>query len=146
MNKIEMQKYLNERIHNKMYAKTHHCEYEVNYYFKNRHTGLANIDSEQAVALVYGAIREEELFTITKGLIIFLDLKGFNTNVAVVDETIDEDKAVAWNTFQGTSVSFVFAGDMLDAEETIKEVVLDGLKYLRYKNDYLGFYRSDSHV
>lgn len=85
-------------------------------------------------------------FTITKGLVIFLDLKGFNTNVAVVDETIDEDKAVAWNTFQGTSVSFVFAGDMLDAEEIIKEVVLDGLKYLRYKNDYLGFYRSDSHV
>jgi len=58
MNKIEMQKYINERIHNKMYAKNHHAEYEVNYYFKNRHTGLANIDNEQVVALVYGAIRD----------------------------------------------------------------------------------------
>ena len=57
-----MQKYLNERIHNKMYAKTHHCEYEVNYYFKNRHNGLANIDSEQVVSLVYGAIRDLRLW------------------------------------------------------------------------------------
>ena len=57
MNKKEMKKYINERIHNKVYSKNHHCEYEVNYYFKNRHTGLANIDNEQVVDLVYGAIR-----------------------------------------------------------------------------------------
>ena len=36
-----MQKYINERIHNKIYSKIHHFEYEANYYFKNRHKGLA---------------------------------------------------------------------------------------------------------
>ena len=96
--------------------------------------------------LIYGTLRDEELSTIVKGLIFFLEMKGFNSDVAVFVEYIDEDKAVAWETFQGTSVSFVFGGDMLDAEEVVKEVVLDGLKYLRYKNDYLGQYRSDSHV
>jgi len=29
MNKKEMKKYINERIHNKVYSKNHHCEYEV---------------------------------------------------------------------------------------------------------------------
>jgi len=52
-----MKKYINERIHNKVYSKNHHGEYEVKYYFKNRHTGLANINNEQVVDLVYGAIR-----------------------------------------------------------------------------------------
>jgi len=96
--------------------------------------------------LVYGTLRDEELSTLVKGLIFFLDIKGFNSDVAVIVEYIDEDMAVAWETFQGTSVSFVFGGDMLDAEEIVKEVILDGLKYLKYKNDYLGHYRSDSHV
>jgi len=96
--------------------------------------------------LVYGTLRDEELSTLVKGLIFFLDMKGFNSDVAVIVEYIDEDMAVAWETFQGTSVSFVFGGDMLDAEEIVKEVILDGLKYLKYKNDYLGHYRSDSHV
>ena len=96
--------------------------------------------------LVYGTLRDEELSTLVKGLIFFLYMKGFNSDVAVIVEYIDEDMAVAWETFQGTSVSFVFGGDMLDAEEIVKEVILDGLKYLKYKNDYLGHYRSDSHV
>jgi len=96
--------------------------------------------------LIYGTLREEELSTIVKGLVFFLDIKGFKSDVAVFIEYIDEEMAVAWETFQGTSVSFVFGGDMLDTEEIVKEVVLDGLKYLRYKNDYLGHYRSDSHV
>ena len=58
MNKKEMQKYVDERISNKLYSKIHHGEYEVKYYFKNRHTGLATIDNEQVVDLVYGAIRD----------------------------------------------------------------------------------------
>ena len=43
MNKKEIKKYVNERISNKLYSKIHHGEYEVQYYFKNRHEGLAGI-------------------------------------------------------------------------------------------------------
>ena len=52
-----MQKYVNERIHNKIYSKIHHHEYEANYYFKNRHIGLANIDEEQTAGLAFNSIR-----------------------------------------------------------------------------------------
>lgn len=58
MNKKEIQKYVNERINNKLYSKIHHGEYEVQYYFKNRHEGLAGIDSQQTFDLTYGAIRD----------------------------------------------------------------------------------------
>ena len=58
MNKQEMQKYISERIDNKIYSKIHHHEYEVQYYFKNRHIGLSNIDSEQVYSLAYSAIRD----------------------------------------------------------------------------------------
>ena len=62
MNKKEMKKYITERIHNKLYSKNHHAEYEVKYYFKNRHTGLAGIDNQQVTDLVYGAIRDLRLW------------------------------------------------------------------------------------
>ena len=58
MNKKEMKKYVNERISNRLYSKIHHGEYEVQYYFKNRHKGLAGIDSQQTFDLAYGAIRD----------------------------------------------------------------------------------------
>ena len=58
MNKKEMKKYDDERINNKLYSKIHHGKYEVTYYFKNRHNGLAGIDSQQTFDLVYGAIRD----------------------------------------------------------------------------------------
>ena len=57
MNKQERKKYINERIHNKIYSKIHHLEYETNYYFKNRHKGLAGIDEEQTFGLAFHAIR-----------------------------------------------------------------------------------------
>ena len=57
MNKQEMQNYINDRIHNKIYSKIHHFEYEANYYFKNRHKGLAGIDEEQVFGLAFDAIR-----------------------------------------------------------------------------------------
>ena len=57
MNKQETEKYINERIHNKIYSKIHHLEYEANYYFKNRHKGLAGIDEEQTAGLAFHAIR-----------------------------------------------------------------------------------------
>tara|TARA_R100001509_G_scaffold163922_1_gene139761 strand:- start:718 stop:930 length:213 start_codon:yes stop_codon:yes gene_type:complete len=62
MNKIEMQKYLNERINNKIYSKIHYHKHEVKYYFRSRHIGLANLDTEQVYSLVYGAIRDLRLW------------------------------------------------------------------------------------
>ena len=96
--------------------------------------------------LVYGTVRDEELQTIIKGLVFHLQIKELMSDVAVFCEYIDEDMAVAWKTFQGTSITFVFGGDALDIESIINEIISDGLKYLRYKNDYLGHYRSDSYV
>jgi hypothetical protein len=58
MNKREMKKYVDERISNRLYSKIHHGEYEVQYYFKNRHKGLAGIDSQQTFDLTYSAIRD----------------------------------------------------------------------------------------
>ena len=68
MNKKEMQKYVNERINNKLYSKLHHGEYEVKYYFKNRHKGLAGIDSQQTFDLAFGAIRNLKVWRKIKML------------------------------------------------------------------------------
>ncbi len=40
--------------------------------------------------LIYGTLRDEELSTIVKGLIFFLEMKGFKSDVAVFVEYIDE--------------------------------------------------------
>ena len=52
-----MNNYILDRIENKLYSKIHHFEYEANYYFKNRHKGLAGIDEEQVFGLAFDAIR-----------------------------------------------------------------------------------------
>ena len=57
MNKKEMNGYVLDRIENKLYSKIHHYEYEANYYFKNRHKGLAGVDDEQVFGLAFDAIR-----------------------------------------------------------------------------------------
>ena len=44
MNKKETQEYVDEAIHNKLYSKIQHHEFELMHYFKNRHKGLAGID------------------------------------------------------------------------------------------------------
>ena len=69
-----------------------------------------------------------------------------NGKIAIFFDEINEEQAVAYNVYQGTSLSFVFAGDFSSFEKEIKTVVLDGLEYLRYKVDYLGSYRSNSYV
>lgn len=68
MNKKEMKKYVDERINNKLYSKLHHGEYEVKYYFKNRHNGLAGIDSQQTFDLAFGAIRDLKVWRKIKML------------------------------------------------------------------------------
>ena len=61
-------------------------------------------------------------------------------------EEIDEEKAVAWNTFQGTSISIVLRGNKIAYEKDVRMVIESGLDYLKFKYEYLGKHRSDSYV
>ena len=67
--------------------------------------------------------------------------------MAVFYDDIDEEKAVATNTFQGTSLNFLFAGEIDEQTSLIIEnTILEGLAYLRYKGDFLAVNRSVSNV
>ena len=75
MNKKETQEYVNETIHNKLYSKIHYHEFELMHYFKNRHKGLAGIDSKQTTDVAKGCVRNlrvwreiQELITTQKQL------------------------------------------------------------------------------
>ena len=75
MNKKETQEYINEAIHNKLFSKIHHHEFELMHYFENRHKGLAGIDNEQISDIARGCIRNlrvwreiQELITTQKQL------------------------------------------------------------------------------
>ena len=96
--------------------------------------------------LVYGMPKAEEVDVITHGLIIRLrnDLK--TNEMMVLYDPINEDEARAWNTYQGTSVVFIIAGNQTHIEKQIKQIVIEGFEYLRYKTDYLGKTTSDSNV
>lgn len=94
--------------------------------------------------MIYGSIKEEEVDLLTKGLLFGLDIeKG---DLAIFYDEVDEEQACAWNTFQGTTLSYVFAGDFQKDEQRIKDLVMSGLFFLRYKADYKGILMSDSYV
>jgi len=97
--------------------------------------------------IVYGIIKDEDINMLMRGVMfqLLMDKQSIAAPWIVTDE-IDEEKAVAMKTFQGMSVSFVFGGEVLMIEETIKKLVSDGLDYLRFKNEYLGYHLCDSHV
>lgn len=95
--------------------------------------------------IVYGDLTQEEVDVLIKGLVLCLD-EIESGRIAIFYDKIEEEQAVAWNVFQGTSLAFVFAGDFGAFEEDITQVVLDGLDYFRYKAEYLGIYRSNSYV
>jgi hypothetical protein len=95
--------------------------------------------------LIYGDVKQHEVDVLIKGLVVCLD-EIEQGKIAIFYDTINEEQAVAWEVYQGTSLSFVFAGDYSSFENEIKTIVLEGLEYLRYKAEYLGTYRSDSFV
>tara|TARA_R100000734_G_C3318724_1_gene113259 strand:+ start:3067 stop:3420 length:354 start_codon:yes stop_codon:yes gene_type:complete len=95
--------------------------------------------------IVYGDMVQEEADLLVKGVIIQLANNDLNNNFAVFYDPIDEKQARAWDTFQGTSLTFVFAGTIED-DQMIIEIIQDGLRYLRYKYDYLGHKLSGSYV
>jgi len=70
MNKKEINDYIDNCIHNKLYSKNNHYEYETNYYFKNRHAGLAGIDTEQSAGLVLHSIRQLRVWRKMEKLIL----------------------------------------------------------------------------
>ena len=97
--------------------------------------------------IIYGEPTDEELDIIIKGLIIFLQLpEDYLGKVAIFNDSIIEEQAIAWDVYRGTSLSFVFAGEFKKKEDIVKKLVLDGLDYLRYKCEYLGMYSSESYV
>jgi len=98
--------------------------------------------------IIYGLINEEDVNMLMKGVMYQLIKTQPNhpRPMLIITDDIDEEKAVALKSFQGTSVSFVFGGEVLMIEDTIKKLVFDGLDYLRFKSDYLGHHLCDSHV
>lgn len=98
--------------------------------------------------IIYGALKDEDIELLTKGLMfkIFQSKPSHVLPLLITSDEIDEETAVAMNSFQGTTLSFIFGGDALDLEEIIKHMVVDGLTFLRFKNEYLGHHLCGSHV
>ena len=57
MKKTEISEYVQKTIESKVFSKLALHTGEIEYYFKNRHTGLAGLENEQVVGLCYYAIR-----------------------------------------------------------------------------------------
>jgi len=70
MNKKEINDYIDDSINNKLYSKNHQYEYETNFYFKNRHAGLAGIDADQSAGLVFHSIRQLRIWRKMEKLIL----------------------------------------------------------------------------
>ena len=58
MRKKEISSYVQSRIENKTFSQLAFHLGHIQYYFKNRHKGLAGLDKEQVIGLVYGSIRD----------------------------------------------------------------------------------------
>lgn len=85
--------------------------------------------------IIYGHPTEEEVSLLSKGL--FVQLKSYELDVFLVIEIIDEESARAFDKYQGTSLCFVVASQD-NYEDLIKETILGGFKFLRFKGEYLG--------
>jgi len=98
--------------------------------------------------IIYGALKDEDIELLTKGLMfsILQSKPSHALPLMVTSDEIDEETAVAMNSFQGTTLSFVFGGHALAIEEIVQHMVVDGLTFLRYKNEYLGHHLCGSHV
>jgi len=98
--------------------------------------------------IVYGKISEEDITLLSRGLAFALvDVLVTNQfHLALSHENIDEKKAVALNQFQGTSINFIFGGNLSKEEKRIVTIVSDGLGFLRFKSEFLGTEVCESHV
>tara|TARA_R110000744_G_scaffold246581_2_gene363029 strand:- start:1806 stop:2162 length:357 start_codon:yes stop_codon:yes gene_type:complete len=96
--------------------------------------------------IIYGTIITSDIDILTHGLILQLKNELNTGEMIVLYDPITEDEARAWEVFQGTSLVFIIAKDMAHLENRIKEIVLHGLDFLRFKANYLGSTSSDSNV
>lgn len=96
---------------------------------------------------IYGSPKEEEIDIVNRGLYfrIVHATEILKERVVVIIENIEEEQANLLNCYQGTRIIFGIAQNNLD-EEIIKDTILDGLQYLRYKADYLGMKETESNV
>ena len=96
---------------------------------------------------VYGSPNEEELDIINRGLYfrIVHATEILKERVVVIIEPILEEQANLLDCFQGTRMIFGIAQNNID-EEMVCDTILDGLKYLRYKAEYLGMKETESNV
>lgn len=96
---------------------------------------------------IYGQPSQEEIEIINRGLYfrIVHATEIIKERVVVLIETIDEEKANHLNCYRGTRMIIGIAQNNLD-EEVIRETLLEGLEYLRFKAEYLGMKESVSDV
>ena len=87
--------------------------------------------------LIYGLPEEHEVALLARGLFLQFLGKLEKGEALVVAEEISEERAVAFNWYRGAILTFAFATQE-DLETIVKDTILDGLDYLRYKTEYLG--------
>lgn len=88
-------------------------------------------------------LTEDILQFLGKGLIARLMFMGEDGNLAIIHDTVDEETAKALGTYRGTSFTIIFPGLCEDYEALVKDTILEGLKFLRIKSEYLGITRMD---
>ena len=93
--------------------------------------------------MIYGILSDEEISLLSRGL--FVQLESYELEVFLVIEIIDEEKAKAFDTYQGMSLSFLVASTD-DYEELIRETITGGFQFLRFKGEYLGRKRRNVNV
>ncbi len=96
---------------------------------------------------IFGNPSQEEIEIVNRGLFfrIVHATEIRKERVVVIVENIEEEQANLLNCYQGTRIIFGVAENELD-EEIIKDTILDGFQYLRYKADYLGMKETESNV
>lgn len=93
----------------------------------------------------YGEMNEEDVNMLVRGLMVTSEYNTFD-KIAIAFDYMGEEEARAIMNYRGTSIKFIFAGGYAVLEEMIKEVILDGLEFLRFKAEYLGHVRGESNV
>jgi len=96
--------------------------------------------------MVYFELDEPTLQFLAKGLVARLNFIGDEGLFAVVHDTVDEELAKALGTYRGTSFTIIFPGMCEDLEPLIEDTILEGLKFIRVKAEYLGITKVNDYV
>lgn len=95
---------------------------------------------------VYGQLSLTDADMLSMGVVPkMLLLVEENHPFVILVDYVDEDTARALNIFQGTKVTFIFGGRVPHQEE-IAEHIGEGISFLRFKYDFLGFGKCEDGV